>query len=70
MNNFQEPYILLRYSPQTIFYNEQFINYGCNKVQLIDQLRHLGERWSEVSLLGYRFYILTNTFAMDIVHEE
>ena len=59
-NRFQEPYILLRYSQHSLFYNEQFINYGCNKVQLIDHLRHL----------GYKFYLITNSFAMDIVHPE
>lgn len=42
VNRFQEPYVILKYSNQTLFYDERFINYGCNKVQLIDHLRHLG----------------------------
>lgn len=71
MNRFQEPYLIARYSKSTIFYDERFINYGCNKVQLVDHLRHFGMgAFLGMSIIGYKFYILTNSFAMDIVHHE
>ena len=51
---------MLRYSELTPYFDERFVNYGCNKVQFIDLLRNM----------GYRFYILTQSFAMDIAHHE
>ena len=69
-NRFQEPfgivcpvssrYILLRYHPDMLLFDERFINYGCNKVQFIDHLR----------LMGYDFHLLTTSFCMDLVHHE
>lgn len=53
-------YVMQRYSETTIFFDERFVNYGCNKVQYIDHLRHR----------SYAFYILTQSFAMDVVHHE
>ena len=53
-------YLLLRYSPDTLLFDERFINYGCNKVQFVDQLR----------LMGYDFYLLSTSFSMDLVHHE
>lgn len=68
-NRFQEPqmcnylvnrYVMLRYTESTPLFDERFVNYGCNKVQFIDHLRSM----------GYRFYILTQSFAMDVAHHE
>lgn len=53
-------YVLLKRSPETPLFDERFVNYGYNKVQLIEHLR----------AMGYHFYILTQAFAMDIPHEE
>lgn len=69
-NRLQEPlamflsltnrYLFLRYYPDMLLFDERFVNYGCNKVQFVDQLR----------LMGYDFYLLTRSFAMDLVHHE
>ena len=69
-NRFQEPcvtgaevtrrYVMVRYTNSTILFDERFVDYGCNKVQYIDYLRNM----------GYRFYILTQAFAMDVAHHE
>lgn len=53
-------YLMIRYSNDTILFDERFINYGCNKVQYVDYLRHL----------GYQFYILGDEFAMDVLHPD
>lgn len=53
-------YLLLKYDQDMLLFDERFVDYGCNKVQYVDHLR----------LLGYQFYILTQTFAMDLVHHE
>ena len=45
--DFQEPYVLLRYHPDTPLFDERFKNYGYNKVQLFEHLR----------AMSYRFYI-------------
>lgn len=41
LNDFQEPYVMLRRSPNTPLFDERFVNYGYNKVQLIEHLRYL-----------------------------
>ena len=51
---------MLKYSEDMLLFDERFVDYGCNKVQYVDHLR----------LRGYEFYILTQTFAMDLVHHE
>ena len=53
-------YLMLKYSEDMLLFDERFVDYGCNKVQYVDHLR----------LRGYEFYILTQTFAMDLVHHE
>lgn len=58
--DFQEPYVMLRNSYSTPLFEEKFVNYGYNKVQLIEHLR----------AAGFNFYILTQAFAMDVPHEE
>lgn len=60
INDFQEPYVLLRRLPTTPMFYEKFVNYGYNKVQLIEHLR----------AAGYQFYIFLQSFAMDIPHRE
>ena len=37
-----EPYCLLRRTPITPLYDDNFINYGYNKVQFIDELQYKG----------------------------
>ena len=45
LNDFQEPYVMLRRSPNTPLFDERFVNYGYNKVQLIEHLRYLSTVW-------------------------
>ena len=42
MNDFQEPYVLLKRSSNTPLFDERFKNYGYNKVQLIEHLKYKG----------------------------
>ena len=58
ITDFMEPYVLLRYSPSTPLFAEQFVNYGYNKVQLVEHLR----------AANFKFFILHNAFAMDMPH--
>ena len=60
ITDFQEPYVMLRRLPSTPLFNEKFVNYGYNKVQLIEHLRSA----------GYQFYLLLQSFAIDIPHHE
>lgn len=50
---------MLKYTQQTVLFDERFIDYGCNKVQYVDYLR----------FLGYSYYLPTSVFATDIVHQ-
>ena len=56
--DFQEPYVLLRYDEKTPLFDERFVNYGYNKVQLFEHLR----------AAGFAFYIWNDCFAMDLPH--
>lgn len=38
-NRFQEPYVMVKRERDEIVFNPMFINYGCNKVQMIEHLR-------------------------------
>lgn len=58
--DFQEPYVLLRYHPDTPLFDERFVDYGYNKVQLFEHLR----------AAGYTFYIWNSIFAMDLPHPD
>ena len=58
--DFMEPYVLLRYSSSTPLFAEQFVNYGYNKVQLVEHLR----------AANFKFFILHNAFAMDMPHPK
>ena len=53
-------YVMVRYTESTVLFDERFVDYGCNKVQYIDHLRNI----------GYQFYLLTQAFAMDVIHHE
>ena len=53
-------YLVMRYFDSMTLFDERFVDYGCNKVQWVDQLR----------LMGYEFYLLGRAFMMDIVHHE
>ena len=52
-------YVMNRYTKSTVLFDERFVDYGCNKIQFIEHLRHRGNK----------FFILTRSFAMDITHE-
>lgn len=54
-----EPYVVMQRTPHSPMYNENFINYGYNKVQFIDELEHR----------GYVFAVLTVGFGFDIPHK-
>ena len=59
-NRFQEPYVMLAKEYSHIWFNQAFVNYGCNKVQMIEHLR----------ATNHVFYILQNSFAVDIAHHN
>ncbi|KNB43828.1 glycosyltransferase-like protein [Blastocystis sp. subtype 4] len=54
-----EPYTLLKRTESTPLYDDNFINYGYNKVQFIDELEYK----------GYIFKVLTVGFGFDIPHK-
>lgn len=68
--DFQEPfgcvlgsrrrYVVLKYTPATPLFNEQFVNYGYNKVQYVEHLR----------AANYNFYIMNHAFMVDLAHGE
>ena len=60
LTNFMEPYMLIRYTPSTPLFHEEFVDYGYNKVQYFENLRQM----------GYDFFILNHAFAMDFPHPE
>lgn len=51
---------MLRRSRNTPIFDTRFVNYGYNKMQLIQHLRYK----------GYTFYVLVNSFAMDMPHRN
>lgn len=57
MNDFQEPYVLLKRSSNTPLFDERFKNYGYNKVQLIEHLKYKGNFY-DVEINAYRVSIL------------
>ena len=58
--DFQEPYVMVRYTKNTPLFHEKFINYGFNKVQYVEHLR----------AAGFSFFILNHAFAMDLPHPD
>ena len=58
--DFQEPYVMLRYTKNTPLFDERFVDYGYNKVQLFEHLR----------AAGYKFHIINNAFSIDILHHQ
>lgn len=68
--DFQEPfvcillfkfsYVILKYTPSTPMYDERFVGYGYNKLQLIEHLR----------TMNYKFYLLNHAFMIDLAHKE
>ena len=58
--NFMEPYMLVRYGPDTPLFHDKFVNYGYNKVQYFENLRQM----------GYEFYVINKVFAMDFPHPD
>lgn len=57
-NDIQEPYVFVKLTDRVPHFDERFVNYGKNKVQWITHLR----------LLGYQFYVLSQSFAIDVPH--
>ena len=41
-------------------YDERFVGYGYNKLQLIEHLR----------TMNYKFYLLSHAFMIDLAHKE
>ena len=64
-----EPYTLLKRTESTPLYDDNFINYGYNKVQFIDELEYKGKRWIIDLCIGYIFKVLTVGFGFDIPHK-
>ena len=56
----QEPYYVLKHTRFTPLYDERFVDYGYNKIQ---HMRHL-------TYIGYRFFILSNAYAVDMPHPQ
>lgn len=59
-NDIQEPYIFVKKTERLPHFDERFVNYGKNKVQWIIHLR----------LLGYKYYVLSQSFAIDVPHPK
>ena len=53
-----EPYVMVKHTPQTPFFDTRFGDYGYDKVSFIEQLRQM----------NYQMYIFSNVFAMDYPH--
>lgn len=51
---------MLAYRPSTPLFDERFVNYGYNKVQLFEHLR----------VTNHRFYVINNAFSVDILHPQ
>lgn len=60
ITDFMEPYLMVRYTPDTPLFYPGFVNYGYNKVQYVEHLRQA----------GFTFYILNHAFATDFPHPE
>ena len=60
ITDFQEPYLLMKVFEGMVLFDERFVNYGYNKVQLFEHLR----------AAGYVFYIWNDCFAMDLPHPD
>ena len=58
LNDIQEPYVFVKLTKKTPRFDERFVNYGKNKVQWITHLR----------LLGFKFFVLSQSFAIDVQH--
>ena len=56
----QEPYYVLKKTERTPRFDDRFIDYGYNKMQ---HMRHLLYE-------GYRFFVLSNCYAVDMPHTE
>ena len=56
----QRRYLILRKSAKLPAFDERFVNYGYNKVQLFENLR----------ALSYNFFIWNDIFAMDLPHPD
>ena len=57
-NDVQEPYVFVKRSPSLPRFDERFVDYGKNKVQFVSHLR----------MLGYKYYVLSQSFAIDVPH--
>ena len=53
-----EPYVMVKHTPQTPFFDTRFGDYGYDKVSFIEQLRQM----------NYQMYIFSNVFALDYPH--
>lgn len=58
ITDMMEPYVMVRHSNETPFFDTRFGDYGFDKISYIEELR---ER-------NYQMYILMNAFAVDYPH--
>ena len=56
----QEPYVVVKRTPDLPRFSEDFVNYSYDKVQWIEHLR-----W-----IGYEFEVLVDGYSVDIPHPE
>ena len=57
-NDVQEPYVFVKRSEFLPRFDERFVDYGKNKVQFVSHLR----------MLGFKYYVLSQSFAVDGPH--
>lgn len=53
-----DTYVFVKRSPSLPRFDERFVDYGKNKVQFVSHLR----------MLGYKYYVLSQSFAIDVPH--
>ena len=68
VNRIDGRYYILRKGPNTPKYSKRFHTYGHNKVSHMNNLIVNGKKMNKVLRIGYRFYIMTHTFLVDIAH--
>ena len=58
ITDMMEPYVMVKHTPKTPLFDSRFMDYGYDKVALIEEFRQR----------NYKMMILNNAFAMDYPH--
>ena len=58
ITDMMEPYVMVKHTPKTPLFDSRFMDYGYDKVALIEEFRQR----------NYDMMILNNAFAMDYPH--